>query len=82
MITKKTWKEFRKTGLLWWINAQLHVFGWSIIYDFGEDGGLKEVYPARVKFRGFDELTNTTGFINVNRYLKENILELDKEANE
>nr|WP_297935692.1 hypothetical protein [uncultured Lachnoclostridium sp.] len=26
MVTKKTWQEFRDSGLLWWINMILHTF--------------------------------------------------------
>lgn len=29
MLTKKTWKEFRESGFLWWINMILHTFGWA-----------------------------------------------------
>ena len=48
MVTKKSWEEFRSTGLLWWINMILHTFGWAICYEF-DDGKIVEVYPARVK---------------------------------
>lgn len=27
MVKKKTWQEFRKTGLLWFMNTILHAFG-------------------------------------------------------
>lgn len=33
MINKKTWDEFRATGLLWLVNTILHVFGWAIVVD-------------------------------------------------
>ena len=82
MIDKKTWEEFRETGLLWWINQLLHTFGWAIIFEFDEEEKLSEVYPARVKFRGFGNTQNTNGYIKVSKYLKENIEELEKEANE
>ena len=54
MVNKKTWKEFRDTGLLWFINTILHAFGWSIVIEY-ENVEITDCYPARVKFRGFNE---------------------------
>ena len=81
MINRKTWEEFRNSGLLWWINQQLHIFDWSIVVVM-EDDKILEVYPARVKFRGFDDNNNTQGYIKVSKYMKENADELLKEAEE
>ncbi|WP_407310942.1 hypothetical protein [Desulfosporosinus sp. SB140] len=72
MIDKKSWQEFRASGLLWWINMILHTFGWEIVVNIKEDGTISEVYPARVKFRGFDEKSNTEGYARISEYLKEN----------
>lgn len=80
MITKKSWKDFKETGLLWFINTILHTFGWAICVDVDNNGVITNAYPARVTFRGFREESNTNGYINVSRYLKENIDELTKEA--
>lgn len=82
MVTKKTWKEFRESGLLWFINTILHTFGWAICVDVDNNGIITDAYPARVKFRGFDEKSNTKGYINVSKYLQENIDELTHEAEE
>ena len=57
---KKSWEEFRATGLLWFINTILHMFGWAIVVNI-EHGEIIDVYPARVEFRGFSESTNTKG---------------------
>ena len=81
MINRKTWEEFRNIGLLWWINQQLHIFGWSIVVVM-EDDKILETYPARVKFRGFDDNNNTQGYIKVSKYMKENADELLDEAKE
>ena len=78
-VKEKSWEEFRETGLLWMINAVLHLFGWAIVYQM-EDGEAKKVYPARVAYRGFDEKSNTEGYARVSGYLKENIEELSEEA--
>ncbi|QQP14997.1 hypothetical protein FJQ98_15880 [Lysinibacillus agricola] len=59
----------------------LHTFGWAIVMEF-EDEEIKRVYPARVKFRGFDEDSNTDGYIKVSEYMKENVEQLAKEAKE
>lgn len=80
MISKKTWKEFRDVGMLWWINMILHTFGWALVYEFDDNGKIAEVYPARVKFRGFDSKTNDKGYQTVSKYLKENAEELEKES--
>lgn len=81
MTEEKSWKEFRESGLLWWINMILHTFGWAIIVEV--DGNeIIRAYPARVKFRGFSEESNTNGYIKVSNYLKENIDEIQKESKE
>lgn len=80
MLTKKTWKEFRESGFLWWINMILHTFGWAIVVDIDDNGEITDVYPARVKFRGFGEKNNTEGYIKVSQYMKENVSDLLEEA--
>jgi len=82
MVSKKSWKEFRECGLLWWINMILHTFGWAIVFNLNKEGEIEEVYPARVKFRGFDENTNTSGYQKVSKYLQDNISEIEKESRE
>lgn len=82
MITEKTWIEFRDLGMLWWINMILHTFGWAIIYVIEDDGSISKVYPARVKFRGFNEKTNIEGYIRISQYLNDNSGELLKESEE
>jgi len=83
MIEKKTWKEFRESGLLWFINTILHMFGWAIVIDIDHDNGkITEGYPARCKFRGFDEKNTTDGYAKVTKYLQENINELVKDLKE
>tara|TARA_R110000782_G_scaffold65882_1_gene133942 strand:+ start:833 stop:1078 length:246 start_codon:yes stop_codon:yes gene_type:complete len=81
MIDKKSWAEFRESGLLWVVNRTLHLFGWSIVIEMdGED--FVSVYPARVTFRGFSEKTETDGFIKVSEYLEKNIAEIKQESAE
>ena len=82
MVEKKTWKEFRESGFLWWINMILHTFGWAIAVDVEDDGSISDAYPARVKYRGFEEENNTKGYRKVSQYMLDNAEQLLKEANE
>lgn len=79
MVSKYSWSEFRETGLLWFINTILHMFGWAICIDY-DNNEITDVYPARVKFRGFSEDINTSGYIKVSKFIKDNCEELLKEA--
>jgi hypothetical protein len=36
MIEEISWKEFRDSGMLWFVNRLLHVFGLSIVFSFEE----------------------------------------------
>lgn len=80
MIKEKTWTEFQKTGLLLVINQILHLFGWAIVMRY-EGGQIVECYPARVKFRGFDNESVSEAYKNVTNHVAENIDELKEEAN-
>jgi hypothetical protein len=81
MVNKKSWKQFRESGLLWWINTTLHMFGWAIVVEIdNESGEINNAYPARVKFRGFNEINNTEGYQKVTKFLKDNIEDLELET--
>ena len=81
MVQKTTWEEFRKTGLLWFVNSVLHLFGYAIVLEV-ENKKVVTAYPARVKFRGFSEKNNTDGYRRITKYLKENIDMLMEEVQE
>jgi len=81
MIEKKSWAEFRDSKLLWVVNRTLHLFGWAIVTEISKDEVIN-IYPARVKFRGFDEKSEQEGFVGVSKYLEENITEIRKESEE
>ena len=81
VVEKRTWTEFRETGLQWFVNGILHVFGWAIVIE--RDTETKEItdcYPARVKFRGFSEDRNTKGYQQLSAYMLDNADKLLKEA--
>lgn len=63
MVDKKTWQEFKDSGLLWWINMILHTFGWAIVFEISKRGKIINVYPARVKYRGFDMKSTENGYV-------------------
>ena len=80
MINRKAWEEFKECGFLWWINMILHTFGWAIVVNVDDKGNIKDVYPARVKFRGFSEEFNTEGYIKLSKYMNDNAAEIVKES--
>lgn len=82
MITKKTWNEFRESGLLFVTNQFLHIFGYALVYNFDDNGEIKEVYPARVKYRGFGEKQIEDGYKKISKYMVDNAVELEKESRE
>lgn len=71
MVEKKTWGEFRSTGLLLFINSFLHIFGWAIVLDYKDDTTV-EVYPARCKYRGFYEGMTSEAYIKLSKWMKDN----------
>lgn len=82
MITKKSWKEFRESGLLFITNQFLHIFGYALVYSFDDNGEIEEVYPARVKFRGFGDKQIEEGYQKISKYMVDNAVKLEKESRE
>ena len=81
-VREKTWDEFRETGLLLIVNQLLHVFGWAIVVSIDAAGYVKDAYPARVRFRGFDEKSTTAAYRKVSGYMVDHAAELKTEADE
>lgn len=69
-VQKKTWAEFRNTGLFHFVNAFLYMFGWVIVLSLNDNGEVDEVYPARTDWRGFTEESNTNAYNNVTAFLQ------------
>lgn len=85
MVSPATWEQFRRSGLLWWVNRTLHLFGWAIVVEVDEDdpnGKIKKCYPARCRFRGFDEKSEDQGFKRLTRHMRDSArrLKADVEA--
>lgn len=68
MVEPRSWDNFRESGMLFFINTLLHFVGWSIVVEL-EEGKVVKAYPARVKFRGFDDESQTKGHRMVARWL-------------
>ena len=81
MLEKKSWEEFRETGLLLYINQILHVFGWAITYEY-KNKKLVTVIPVRCKYRGFSGKCVSESYSKITKYLNKNIKKLLKESNE
>jgi hypothetical protein len=79
MVTKKEWSEFRSTGLVLIINQILHIFGWALVFEI-ENEEIKNVYPARVKFRGFDIKNTQEAYSKLSEYMLNNSKELNDES--
>jgi hypothetical protein len=79
MVTKKEWSEFRSTGLVLIVNQILHIFGWALVFEI-ENNEIKNVYPARVKFRGFDNKSTDEAYQKLSKYMLDNAKELNNEA--
>ena len=79
-MPKDKWKTFQETGLLWWINRTLHLFGWAIHLVVEADGSISDAYPARVQFRGFYKGDNQDGFEKLSDYLEQNSAILHEET--
>ena len=77
-MEKKTWEEFRSVGLLWWINRQLHLFGWGIVVEL-QGNVIQSVFPARVSFRGFNSELESANFVKLADYLAVALNEMTHE---
>ena len=82
MIKEMSLKEFRDSGLLWYINQQLHLLGVALTVEINDNNEPIRLYPARCKFRGFSEEVNTRGYKKVAKYLNQHSEELLKDCDD
>ena len=80
MVEEMNIDDFRNSGLLWFINQQLHVFGVALVVDVDDEGKAIRMYPGRCKFRGFSEESNTRGYTRLSKYMVEHAEELLKDC--
>lgn len=71
-IAEDSWDEFRKAGLMWWVNRQLHLFGWALCVDVNPDDPEKTLraYPVKTTFRGFCADAEERGFKALTAYIE------------
>jgi hypothetical protein len=83
MLEKKEWSKFRDTGLLLFVNFFLHIFGWAIAMDIDDETGkVIECFPARTRFRGFDEKSQDKAYFLLSEYMRKNASALLSEASD
>lgn len=83
MVEEKSWDTFRDAGLLFFINQVLHIFGWAIVVEIDDNTkAVVRAYPARVRFRGFDNDSVTESYKRLTRYLFANVNSLLEEVEE
>jgi hypothetical protein len=75
-VKEITGKEFRESGALWFVNSILHLFGMAITWNPDTD----ELKASIVRYRGFDNKYNDKGYKMLSNYLKDNIIELEKDC--
>lgn len=80
MVERKKWSDFRDTGLVLVSNQILHIFGWAIVFEVNSEDEVVDVYPARVKFRGFENKIVQQAYKKVSKFMVDNAEELNKEA--
>lgn len=80
MVKKSSIAEFRSTGLVVFVNMILHIFGWAIAFEIGANGEALNMFPARTKFRGFDEKSQTQAYIKISKFMVKNSAKLLKES--
>lgn len=75
-VKEITGKEFRESGALWFVNNILHLFGMAITWNPDTD----ELKASIVRFRGFDLKSNDDGYKKLSSYLKDNIIDIEKDC--
>jgi hypothetical protein len=75
-------KEFRDSGLLWFVNRTLHLFGVVLVCTLNEDGSVTDLHPIKTSARGFTESNEHAGFRKLTKFLHANTDVLLKDLEE
>ena len=81
-LVKIDWDEFRGTGLLRFVNAFLHIFGYVIVIEKDDEGKVTSVYPAKTIWRGFPAEAMSESYKNVAELMHRDHEEILKFAKE
>ena len=79
LLKRASWDSFRESGLLLFVNTFLQIFGWTIVVEYGEENVIKDAYPVKTKYRGFNEQSFTEAYKKVTNYMANNMDDI-KEA--
>jgi hypothetical protein len=60
-MERRTWDEFRSTGLLYLTNKVLHAFGWVIVWAKDDETGAVSAFPARTSYRTHSPESEASG---------------------
>jgi len=71
-IEEISWKEFKDSGFLWFVNRILHVFGIVLIFGVEVNSNAVRVFPARTTLRGFPYEAEGRGYKNLAKYMHGN----------
>ena len=71
-------KEFKESGMLWFVNSILHTFGMALTWNPETD----VIEPAITKFRGFEEKYNDQGYRALTEYMRDNSASLMPDVTE
>ncbi len=88
MTEERSWEEFRASGLAWWINRTLHLFGWALVFEVDDTAkplGKQKVvrcYPAHCRFRGFGEESESRGFRKLTAHIEESLDRMKRDAHD
>jgi len=66
---KRTWDEFQKSRLLWWVNRSLRLFGWSIALET-KNGIIVDAYPVKTNATAYPEDFEIKAFEELQEYIK------------
>ena len=77
---ERTWYEFQQSGFLLFVNLFLQVFGWSIVMTVDDNGLVRNVYPARTRWRGFGPEELSKAYVRVSEFMFKNAKKLLAEA--
>lgn len=76
MIKRMPIQEFIDSGLLFFVNLILQPIGICLVVEINKDSNEYSLYPARTKYRGFNDKSQDDGYTKLNKYLKENIYKI------
>jgi hypothetical protein len=70
-VERRTWEEFRESGVFWAMNTILHWFGWAIVVvtDDAQPEKVLDAYPIRTKWRCFPPDSNERGIQRLTEWM-------------